>query len=93
MSAYDFSVEYKPGASHKVPDELSRMLTTGYSDLPSSEEDDSFVPCLLIETEVEDGLLPTPVYPRASPLIQVTRAAGGDIRRGSVVGASRGPLV
>ena len=71
MSAYDFSVEYKPGASHKVPDELSRMLTTGHSDPPAPDEDDSFVPCLVIETAVEDGLLPTPVYPRASPLIQV----------------------
>jgi transposase InsO family protein len=70
VSAYDFSVEYKPGASHKVPDELSRMLTTGHSDIPSSEDDDSFVPCLLIETVAEDVLLPTPVYPRASPFIQ-----------------------
>jgi Integrase core domain/Integrase zinc binding domain len=47
------------------------MLTTGNSDLPSSEEDDSFVPGLDIETVAEDGLLPKPVYPRASPLIQV----------------------
>jgi hypothetical protein len=71
MSAYNFSVEYKPGSSHNVPDELSRMMKTGHSELPSSEEDDSFVPCLVIDTVAEDGLLPTPVYPRASPLIQV----------------------
>ena len=73
LAAYNFSVEYKPGASHKVPDELSRMITLGHSD-PPTEDEDSFVPCLVVDTVAEDKLLPTPVFPRASPLIQVPEA-------------------
>jgi hypothetical protein len=71
MSGYDFTVEYKPGASHKVADELSHMMTLGHSETPGSEEEDTFVPCLMIYTVAEDELLPMPVFPRASPLIHV----------------------
>jgi hypothetical protein len=49
LSAYNFSVGYKPGASHKVPDELSRMVTLGHSEIPTEEDEDSFVPCLVID--------------------------------------------
>jgi hypothetical protein len=71
MLAYDFTVEYKPGASHKVPDELSRMMKLGHSETPCFEEEDTFVPCLVIDTVAENDLLRTPVFPRASPLIHV----------------------
>jgi hypothetical protein len=74
LLAYNFSVEYKPGASHKVPDELSRMLTLGNSEMPTGEDEDSFVPCLVIETVAEDKLLPTSVFSRASPLLHVPEA-------------------
>jgi RNase H-like domain found in reverse transcriptase len=74
LSAYNFSVEYKPGASHKVPDELSRMVTLGHSEMPTEEDEDSSVPCLVIDTVAEDKLLPMPVFPRASPLIHVPEA-------------------
>jgi RNase H-like domain found in reverse transcriptase/Integrase zinc binding domain len=74
LSTYNLSVEYKPGASHKVPDELSSMVTFGNSEMPTGEDEDSFVPCLVIDTVAEDKLLQTPVFPRASPLIHVPEA-------------------
>jgi hypothetical protein len=54
-----------------VPDDLSRMMTLGHSETPGSEEEDTFVPCLVIDTVAENYLLLTPVLPRASPLIHV----------------------
>jgi hypothetical protein len=39
--------------------------------MPTEEDDDSFVPCLFIDTVAEDKLLPTPVFPLASPMIHV----------------------
>jgi hypothetical protein len=63
MAACDFTVEYKTDASHKAPDELSRMMTLGHSETPTTDEYDSFVPCLVIETVSEDNLLPAPVFP------------------------------
>ena len=75
LSAYNFTVEYKPGASHKVPDELSRMMTLGHSETPDSNDEESFIPCLVVNEDAaivaDDGLLPTPVFPRPSPLIHV----------------------
>jgi hypothetical protein len=62
MSANDFTVEYKPGASHKVPDELSRMMTLGHSETPGTDEDDTFVPCLVIDTGFEENLLPIAAF-------------------------------
>jgi hypothetical protein len=50
------------------------MMTLGHSESSTEEIEDSFVPCLVIETVPEDKLLPTPVFPRASPLKQVPEA-------------------
>jgi hypothetical protein len=70
MSAYDFMVEYKPRASHKVPDELSRMMTLGHSETPTIDVEETFIPCMVIKSDA-DPLFSTPVFPRPSPLIHV----------------------
>jgi RNase H-like domain found in reverse transcriptase len=68
LSAYDFTVEYKPGVSHKVPDELSRMFTDGHTTLCESDIDD--IPCLVVDME-ECELPSIPVLPREGPLLRV----------------------
>jgi RNase H-like domain found in reverse transcriptase len=46
LSAYDFTVEYKPGAA-KVADELSPIDTNVYSVVDVTAGSDDFIPCLV----------------------------------------------
>jgi RNase H-like domain found in reverse transcriptase len=71
LSAFSFTVEYKPGASHKVPDELSRMKTKGLSQSPSPEDEEECIPCLVVSVDEDSELLPDPVFPRPGPLVVV----------------------
>jgi hypothetical protein len=70
LSAYEFTVEYKPDAANKVPDELSRMNTNGYSFVDVTAKSDDFIPRLVVQATLED-LLPPPSTPIESPLISV----------------------
>jgi RNase H-like domain found in reverse transcriptase len=70
LSAFDFTVEYRPGSSHKVADELSRMNTDGLSPTPADGDESDFIPCLVVEA-VDTDLPPAPVFPRAVPLVRV----------------------
>jgi transposase InsO family protein len=69
LSAYEFVVEYKPGASNRVADELSCMETTGISPSPLADHDDA-VPCLVLEIS-PDELPAPPNTPLPSPLLVV----------------------
>jgi hypothetical protein len=71
LSAFDFSVKYRPGASHKVPDELSRMATSGMSPMPHSEDGQDFLPCLVVPVEEDSPLLAPRVLPREGPMVHV----------------------
>jgi transposase InsO family protein len=70
LSAYDFSVEYKPGATNRVADELSRMETGGMSPIMESDGDEEMIPCLVVNAEAGDLLSP-PSTPLESPLLNV----------------------
>jgi transposase InsO family protein len=70
LSAFDFTVEYRPGSSHKVADELSRMNTDGLSPIPTDEDIGDCIPCLVVSAS-DTELQSTPVFPRVGPLLKV----------------------
>jgi hypothetical protein len=69
LSAYDFEVVYKPGPQQRVADELSRMNTTEYADMPFVGDEEGSIPCLVVAQE-DESLLPTPTVPRTVPLLR-----------------------
>jgi hypothetical protein len=74
LSAFDFTVEYRPGASQRVADELSRMETSGLS--PTHDEPDDEVPCLVVEATTPEDYesLSPPVIPRGGPIVHVPKS-------------------
>ena len=70
LAGFEFTVEYTPGSKNKVPDELSRMETTGLSPAPEDDAEIESIPCLLIPGNLQTDP-DTPVFPRAGPLVQV----------------------
>lgn len=90
LSAYDFSVEYKPGPTNKVADELSRMVTDGLSPMLDPAEEDESIPCLVVDVEPgEVDLPPPPSVPLESPLLTVPKSMKA-ISRNELYRAQRG---
>jgi hypothetical protein len=69
LPAYDFSVEYKPGAANRVADELSRIETYGMSPITESDCEEEMIPCLVVNAEAGDLLSP-PSTLLESPLLK-----------------------
>jgi transposase InsO family protein len=66
LSAYDFEVQYKPGASQKVADALSRLSTDCLA-RPEFESQEEDIPTLAIDVD----LLDPPSTPRPEPMVHV----------------------
>jgi hypothetical protein len=80
MSAYDFKAEYKPGGFHNVPDELSRVMTLGHSETPTIDVEETFIPCMVIESDADPRFF-CPSVPETQSADSCPGTSGSDMPR------------
>jgi RNase H-like domain found in reverse transcriptase len=69
LAEYEFTVDDKPGAVHKVPDALSRLETEGLDSMPLNTD----LPALVVESpsDREIELLPPPTVSATGPRVKL----------------------